>query len=222
MNEKVVAGKYDEAYGGEAYRFGEEPDSIAVRLAELLPPGATIVDYGCGEGRNAVYWAENGFAVTGFDISEEGLEKARRLARKKGVPEHLLSVHKASVFEPELPDGIMYDAIACLYVLDCVFPQRTDPIKADVIEPVIKGMKERTKAGGYVAIAFAPRYEAGKERKLVDRGYHENRLRGNFEKGGWSIVCFEKDWNEVEFGNPGEEHYWNNRNFDVRLIARKQ
>jgi tellurite methyltransferase len=40
---------------------------------------------GCGEGRNAVYFALNGFEVVGLDNSEVGLQKMRTYAQEAGV-----------------------------------------------------------------------------------------------------------------------------------------
>ena len=39
-----------------------------------------VLDIGCGEGKDAVFFARNGYRVTAFDIADAGLEKARRLA----------------------------------------------------------------------------------------------------------------------------------------------
>jgi tellurite methyltransferase len=47
--------------------------------------GLSLVDLGCGEGRNAVYFARHGFRVAGVDSSLPGLEKMQRLAAETGV-----------------------------------------------------------------------------------------------------------------------------------------
>jgi len=44
-----------------------------------------VLSLGEGEGRNGVYLAELGYEVVGVDASAVGLEKARRLARDRGV-----------------------------------------------------------------------------------------------------------------------------------------
>lgn len=49
-----------------------------------LEPGSAI-DLGAGEGRNAVWLASQGWAVTAVDFSDVGLDKARRLAEQRGV-----------------------------------------------------------------------------------------------------------------------------------------
>ena len=45
----------------------------------------SVIDIGCGIGRHALFLAEQGFEVTGFDLSESGLEIAREAARNAGV-----------------------------------------------------------------------------------------------------------------------------------------
>jgi 2-polyprenyl-3-methyl-5-hydroxy-6-metoxy-1,4-benzoquinol methylase len=45
-------------------------------VSALLPPGARVLDVGCGEGRDSVFFAERGFDVTGVDIARSGLAKA--------------------------------------------------------------------------------------------------------------------------------------------------
>lgn len=45
-----------------------------------LPPGAAVLDLGCGAGVPATLWlAQRGFDVTGVDLSERQLDLARRL-----------------------------------------------------------------------------------------------------------------------------------------------
>ena len=51
---------------------------------DLLPRGKAI-DLATGEGRNAVFLAQHGLQVDAVDISEVGLEKARKLAKETGV-----------------------------------------------------------------------------------------------------------------------------------------
>ncbi|HIJ96830.1 MAG TPA: class I SAM-dependent methyltransferase [Desulfuromonadales bacterium] len=50
-----------------------------------LAPGKAALDIACGEGRNSVFLAQHGFQVTGLDISDIGLAKAKDVAEKTGV-----------------------------------------------------------------------------------------------------------------------------------------
>jgi SAM-dependent methyltransferase len=56
-------------------------------LAEMIEgrtPG-TALDIGMGEGRNALFLATQGWEVTGFDISDVGVQLTREAAQKRGV-----------------------------------------------------------------------------------------------------------------------------------------
>ncbi|MFQ5827898.1 MAG: class I SAM-dependent methyltransferase [Candidatus Methylomirabilia bacterium] len=67
------------------YVWGTDPSSFARRVAELAAPGGRVLDLGCGEGRDSVFFAAHGLDVTGVDASRAGIAKARRLAGSRGV-----------------------------------------------------------------------------------------------------------------------------------------
>jgi SAM-dependent methyltransferase len=48
-------------------------------------PGGRLLDFGCGWGENTPLFAHIGYQVEGFDISENNLKVARRLAEQAGV-----------------------------------------------------------------------------------------------------------------------------------------
>jgi len=57
----------------------EAKQFIDALLNELRPPPhAAFLDLACGSGRHAVYLASKGFEVTGIDLSDELIEKAKR------------------------------------------------------------------------------------------------------------------------------------------------
>ena len=74
----------------ETYIWGTEPSSFARRVVALLPRGARVLDLGCGEGRDSVFFTAEGFDVVGVDSSRAGIAKARRLADTRGVRVHWL------------------------------------------------------------------------------------------------------------------------------------
>lgn len=83
---------YENAYRQDSYYWGVVPDKLCYRVLELLPPvkPVRLLDVGCGEGRNAVFFAKNGYCVTALDISESGLEKTKRLADNHNVSVNIL------------------------------------------------------------------------------------------------------------------------------------
>lgn len=89
VDETWYASFFDEEYlriyepGLTAERTEREADQIVELLG--LPSGSTILDLCCGHGRHAVALAERGYEVTGQDLSEVFLEKARADAAEAGV-----------------------------------------------------------------------------------------------------------------------------------------
>ena len=79
--ESVVT-DYDKRYNREEYYWGLMPNRICYDVMKIIPPikSYRVPDIGCGEGKDAVFLDKCGYMVTAFDISEQGIEKAKRLA----------------------------------------------------------------------------------------------------------------------------------------------
>jgi hypothetical protein len=75
---------WDERYGQVEFAYGEEPNAFlkeqlnGIQLGKALFPAE-------GEGRNSVYTASLGWEIEAFDLSEEGKQKALKLAALKNV-----------------------------------------------------------------------------------------------------------------------------------------
>jgi len=80
---------YDEKYATEEYYWGKQPSAICDKVIEITKPTDNhkpkLIDLGCGEGRNAVYFAKNGFTVDALDISLPGLQKTEKYAKEADV-----------------------------------------------------------------------------------------------------------------------------------------
>lgn len=75
---------WDARYAEPEYLFGTEPNDFLREVTPLLPPGRALC-LADGEGRNGVWLAQQGHAVTSVDLSQAGLAKATRLAAERGV-----------------------------------------------------------------------------------------------------------------------------------------
>ena len=67
-----------------ARMFNEKPNALLVETVQSLKPG-TALDADMGEGRNAIYLAQQGWQVTGVDVAEKALAYAQARAQKLGV-----------------------------------------------------------------------------------------------------------------------------------------
>lgn len=94
-----------------------------------------VIDIGCGEGKDAVFLARNGYDVTAFDASEQGLSKARELADTYGVK---VDFFKADVRDFRLEAN--YDIIFSSGVFHY--------IPLELRENVVNNLKAHTTANG--------------------------------------------------------------------------
>jgi len=67
------------------------PDTYLVRMVSRWPKLAgNVLEIGCGTGSNSIWLAEQGFQVTGLDISSSAIAIAKERAAEKGVDCRLL------------------------------------------------------------------------------------------------------------------------------------
>ncbi len=76
---------WDKRYQTPEYIFGDQPCQWLIMNQHRLPQSGEALALGDGEGRNGVFLSELGLQVTSVDLSEVGLNKARDLAKKRGV-----------------------------------------------------------------------------------------------------------------------------------------
>ena len=62
-----------------------EQDARVVAELLALPPGSSVIDVPCGDGRIAIRLAAAGLAVTGIELAAEEVGRARRAAEEAGV-----------------------------------------------------------------------------------------------------------------------------------------
>jgi len=80
--------KWNRRFESEDSFLGVRPSpflSKEIDRIKLLAPGNRALDIACGEGRNSLFLAENGFDVTALDISDVGLSKGAARASVAGV-----------------------------------------------------------------------------------------------------------------------------------------
>lgn len=75
---------WDERYSTDEYAYGTTPNEFLEQHFARIPKGR-VLSLAEGEGRNAVFLAKQGYAVTAVDGSVVGLDKARKLAAANGV-----------------------------------------------------------------------------------------------------------------------------------------
>jgi len=118
--------RWDKRFGEKEFALGKEPNPFLKKHIHLFLRGKAL-DMATGEGRNAVFLAQNGFEVDAVDISRKGLKKAQELAREKGVKMNALLVD----LDHYQIEKDRYDLIANFYFL-----------KRRLIPKIRKGLKK--------------------------------------------------------------------------------
>jgi SAM-dependent methyltransferase len=76
---------WNERYSASELVWGSDPNLFVAEALRGVEPGGRALDFGCGEGRNAIWLAQRGWRATGVDFSSVAIERARRLAARRGV-----------------------------------------------------------------------------------------------------------------------------------------
>jgi len=131
---------YEDDYRKAEYFWGVEPNTACLKVIELMPPTKPLklLDIGCGEGKDAVFFARCGYNVSAFDISEAGLEKTRQLAEKASVH---VRTFRADLWDYRLDES--YDVLYSSGVLHYIKPELRDDVMANY--------KSRVNENGIVA-----------------------------------------------------------------------
>jgi SAM-dependent methyltransferase len=75
---------YEQLYGNNSTHFGLQPSPIALLLIQQCRSGK-LLDLGCGQGRDALYFAHKGMQVTAIDISPTAISDLKKHAQKAGL-----------------------------------------------------------------------------------------------------------------------------------------
>lgn len=187
----------------EVSTFQKGPTADVKEFYYLIPPRSAVLDVGCGEGRNAIFLAEQGHDVDAFDLSEAGIAKAKDIAVRAGINVNFFQKDLAAFsFEKN------YDVILSHGVLHLPFK--------NVRDEFIEKMQNHTNPGGYNFVGiFTDRLPA-----TPDNAPFTNSL---FEVGelpkkynGWEIAHhLEGIFSDTHPGGIRHEHAYE------RIIARK-
>ena len=198
---------YDKKYADQNYYWGKKPSVMCDTIMQIMGSNGKfrprLLDLGCGEGRNAVYFAKHGFEVVGLDISAVGLEKTKKYAEEEGV--QVRTVH-ADINDYQLTE--VYDVIFSTGTLHYLSPK--------IRRQKFQNYKSHTSPNGinvmsvFVKKPFIPRAPDADENAFF---FKSGELLGYY--WDWEILfCTEEIFDCMSSGIP-HKHAVN------RIIARK-
>lgn len=103
--------RWESRYAGDDYLFGTAPNAFLAAQRDRLPKHGRALAVADGEGRNGVWLAEQGLDVLSLDFSPAAQEKARALARERGVT---MTTELADVDAWAWPESA-FDVIAVIF-----------------------------------------------------------------------------------------------------------
>ncbi len=169
---------WDARFAKPGLLFGAEPNAFLVREAARFAPASRVLSVADGEGRNSLWLAEQGHAVTAFDVSPIAVDKARRWATERGAS---VAFHVAGVDNWNwAPD--QFDAVVAIFV------QFADPA---LRKQMFDGMWRTLQPGGLLCVqGYTPKqldYRTGGPGRL-DHLYTPELLRELLPAAEWLVL----------------------------------
>ena len=143
---------YNNAFATGATWF-KQPHETTKRIVENLrkqqkPVGSQIrvLDLGCGQGRDAIYFAQQAYKVTAVDFADQGIAFLERKVREFGLEQDSVQTIVADISNRDLWGMQLqeYDAIVCYGALHFLAP--------DTAKDVLLRMRRRTRPDGFVGV----------------------------------------------------------------------
>lgn len=171
----------DEHYFTEKYDLTRTHSEV-LDAVRVVKPGKTL-DLGCGNGRNSLYLAANGFDVTAWDKNPMSIKNVERIKAAEGLENLQTNVVDLNAlrFDGE------YDFILSTVVL--MF------LEANTIPGLIANMQRCTKPGGYNLIVAAMDTADYPCTVGFPFAFREGELRDYY--AGWEQLKYNEDVGEL-------------------------
>ena len=130
---------YGQKYDNECFTQGTIGECDFIEKELNYNKDLKIIDIGCGTGRHSIEFSKRGYSITGIDLSESLLEKAREKASQSGLQIDFLR-HDAR----NLPFESQFDA--AIMMCEGGFPlMETDEMNFEILKNVSKSLKGKSK-----------------------------------------------------------------------------
>ena len=179
---------WNERFDTGEFIFGKEPNEYLVqKSAQYLKPNNSVLCIADGEGRNGVWLAKQGMRVTGFDVSDIALAKAKQFANENQVSIQY-SLCDTDGFDWQ---ANAYDAVVGIFI------QFADP---EMRARIFKQVHQALKPGGlFILQGYTPKqleYKTGGP-SLIEHLYTEEMIRELSQDFDiLDLQCYEKELSE--------------------------
>ncbi len=130
---------YGQKYDNECFTHGTIGECDFIEKEINYNKDLKIIDIGCGTGRHSIELAKRGYSITGIDLSESLLGKAREKVRQNNLQIDFLK-HDAR----NLPFENQFDV--AIMMCEGGFPlMETDEMNFEILKNVSKSLKDKSK-----------------------------------------------------------------------------
>jgi SAM-dependent methyltransferase len=165
--------------------FNTRPNQFLMRMTQGRKPGRAL-DVGMGQGRNAIYLAQQGWAVTGFDPADKAVAAAREEAKRLGVSLTTFTVGDEQFeFGLEQWDLIVLSYVSLRHLADRLY-ESLKPGGLVVVEGFHRDATKATSIGGGVVFDTNELLKVFERFRIVH--YEDTQGVGDFGMTGTQVV----------------------------------
>ncbi|MBP2451448.1 bifunctional NAD(P)/FAD-dependent oxidoreductase/class I SAM-dependent methyltransferase [Mycolicibacterium lutetiense] len=121
----VTAQYWERHYGQRGRIWSGRVNAQLAKIAADLPAGRAL-DLGCGEGGDSVWLAEQGWQVTGVDVSDTALARALAEAQDRGVADR--TTFERHDLSESIPDG-GFDLVSAQFLQSPIAMDRAEVLR---------------------------------------------------------------------------------------------
>jgi 2-polyprenyl-3-methyl-5-hydroxy-6-metoxy-1,4-benzoquinol methylase len=183
---------YAETYDKEEFTQGTLQETGFIEQELNYDKSKRILDIGCGTGRHAIELAKRGYQVTGIDLSESQLKRAKLKAKHENV-----------VIDFQLLDArhlnFTHEFDLIIMLCEGAFPlMETDEMNFSILEKATNALKNNGKLIFTTLNALFPLYHSVKD------FINNNLIEGQSDNNSFDLMTF-RDYSTLEvvddFGN---------------------
>ncbi len=185
MTDKTMdyKGSYDRdtAYWNRYYsehKAPKEPSLFALAIADMVPPQAGILEIGCGNGRDSIYFSSHGFSVTAVDASQEAINE---LSETFADADNLRFIADDFVSSKEIYAG-KYDNCYCRFALHAINEEQEDQLLKNVFSALNPGGRFFIEVRGIHDEIYGLGEKVGEHEYVYEGHYRRFIVREDLEK----------------------------------------
>jgi SAM-dependent methyltransferase len=188
---KGIIPESDEVIGNYSQHGGFPYDDNILKNLDKNPAICSVLEYGCGPGRNLVRMSSKFSKVSGVDISEQNIANAEILLDSIAVKKYSLYVTPGDsipIFDEKF--DLVFEVICLQHVCSYSIRRR-----------ILSEMVRVCQIGGIVVCQFGFNDSPPKNPQYVE--YYDDKLLGVIDTNGWADCCVQsedqlkKDFTEI-------------------------